>query len=323
MLPNEVLLTFALVLAIIGAIYYVAILRPEQEEQGALRRRLKTGVAAAKAVGGGLRRQESPLSAIPAVNQFLGSTAAVSGPLRRLLDRSGLEVTVGTLILLCLCGGVAGYLLVIVLTHLVLAAVVVGVVCAYLPIWAVGFMAKRRVMKFEEQFPEAIELLSRSLRAGHAFTTGLSMVADEMPDPVGTEFRLAYDRQNFGMPMPEALRSLGDRVPLLDARFFVTAVLTQREAGGNLAEVLDNLAGVIRERFKVKRQVRVITAHARVTGWVLAMLPPGLGLALTFLSPQHMSLLWTDPTGIKMVVLALILQVAGTLIIRKLVDIEY
>jgi len=123
--------------------------------------------------------------------------------------------------------------------------------------------------------------------------------------------------------MPEALRSLGERVPLLDARFFVTAVLTQREAGGNLAEVLDNLAGVIRERFKVKRQVRVITAHARVTGWVLAMLPPGLGLALTLLSPEHMSLLWTDPTGIKMVVLALVLQVAGTLIIRKLVDIEY
>ena len=323
MLPNEVLLTFALVLGIIGAIYYVAILRPEQEEQGALRRRLKTGVAAVKSVGAGLRRQESPLSSIPAVKQFLGSTAAVSGPLRRLLDSSGLEITVGTLILLCLCGGVAGYLLVIILTHLILAALVVGVVCAYLPIWVVGFMGKRRVMKFEEQFPEAIELLSRSLRAGHAFTTGLSMVADEMPDPVGTEFRLAYDRQNFGMPMPEALRSLGERVPLLDARFFVTAVLTQREAGGNLAEVLDNLAGVIRERFKVKRQVRVITAHARVTGWVLAMLPPGLGLALTLLSPEHMSLLWTDPTGIKMVVLALVLQVAGTLIIRKLVDIEY
>jgi tight adherence protein B len=323
MLPNEVLLTFVLVLGIIGAIYYVAILRPEQEQQGALRRRLKTGVTAVKAVGGGLRRQENPLSSIPAVNQILGSTGAVSGPLRRLLDRSGLEVTVGTLVLLCLCAGVAGYLLVLILTHLTLAALVVALVCAYLPIWVVGFMAKRRVMKFEEQFPEAIELLSRSLRAGHAFTTGLSMVADEMPDPVGTEFRLAYDRQNFGMPMPEALRSLGDRVPLLDARFFVTAVLTQREAGGNLAEVLDNLAGVIRERFKVKRQVRVITAHARVTGWVLAMLPPGLGLALTFLSPEHMSLLWTDPTGIKMVVVALILQVAGTLIIRKLVDIEY
>ena len=192
-----------------------------------------------------------------------------------------------------------------------------------MPIWFVKFKANRRVAKFEEQFPEAIDLLSRALKAGHAFTTGLSMVAEEMPDPVGTEFRLAYDRQNFGMPMGEALKSLGERVPLLDARFFVTAVLTQREAGGNLAEVLDNLAAVIRERFKVKRQIRVVTAHARITGWVLAMLPPALGVALTLLSPDHMSVLWTDPTGIRMVVVALILQIVGTLIIRKLVDVEY
>ena len=144
-----------------------------------------------------------------------------------------------------------------------------------------------------------------------------------MPEPVGTEFRLAYDRQNFGMPMPEALKSLGERVPLLDARFFVTAVLTQREAGGNLAEVLDNLARVIRDRFKVKRQVRVITAHARITGWVLSLLPPGLGVMLTLMSPKHMSLLWTDPIGVKMIVVAIILQVVGTLAIRKLVDVEY
>ena len=121
----------------------------------------------------------------------------------------------------------------------------------------IQFKAKRRVRSFEEQFPEAIDLLARALRAGHAFITGLSMVAEEMPDPVGTEFKLAFDRQNFGMPLPDALRALGERVPLLDARFFVTAVLTQREAGGNLSEVLDNLASVIRERFRVKRQVRV------------------------------------------------------------------
>ena len=324
MLPLPVLLTFLLVLGIIGAVYYVGILKPEQDDQGALRKRLKTGVGAVKAMAGaGLRREESPLSAIPLVNRLLGSSSAVSGPIRRLLDRSGLELTVGTLLLMCLCAGGAGYLLVSMLSHLTLAALVVGGFCAYVPFWFVGFMAKRRVLKFEEQFPEAIDLLSRALRAGHAFTTGLSMVADEMPDPVGMEFRLAYDRQNFGMPIPEALKSLGERVPLLDARFFVTAVLTQRDAGGNLAEVLDNLASVIRERFKVKRQVRVVTAHARVTGWVLAMLPPCLGLVLTLLSPAHMSLLWTDPTGIKMVVVALILQVTGTLIIRKMVNIEY
>ncbi len=128
---------------------------------------------------------------------------------------------------------------------------------------------RRRPRKFEEQFPEAIELIARALRAGHALTTGLALVAEELPDPVGGEFRLVYDRQNFGMSMPDALHLFAERVPLLDARFFVTAVLTQRESGGNLAEILDNLGDVIRQRFRVKRQIRVVTAHARLTGWVL------------------------------------------------------
>ena len=325
MFPTPVLVTFALVLGIIGATYYLLVLRPEEEEQSALRKRLKGGAAAVLKTAGGvsLARQDSPLSTIPLVNNLLNAVSNFSGPLQRMIDRSGLNLTVGALLLMCLCGGVAGYLIVETVSRLPLAALVIGVPCAYIPIWFVKFMATRRVGKFEEQFPEAIDLLARALRAGHAFTTGLSMVAEEMPEPVGTEFRLAYDRQNFGMPMGEALKSLGDRVPLLDARFFVTAVLTQREAGGNLAEVLDNLARVIRDRFKVKRQVRVITAHARITGWVLALLPPSLGVVLTLLSPEHMGLLWTDPIGIKMVVVAIVLQVVGTLLIRKLVNIEY
>jgi tight adherence protein B len=323
--PLPVLITFLLVFGIITVVYYLAVLRTELTESGALRKRLKTSLPNARLAGvtGGLRREETPFSAIPVVNQVLRAASAVSGPTQRLIDRSGLNLTVGALLLMCLCAGVAGYLLVNTLSHLVLAAAVVGMFLLVTPVWFVSFMAKRRVTKFEEQFPEAIDLLSRALKAGHAFTTGLSMVAEEMPDPVGTEFRLAYDRQNFGMPMPEALKSLGERVPLLDARFFVTAVLTQRDAGGNLSEVLDNLAVVIRERFKVKRQVRVVTAHARITGWVLALLPPSLGVILTMLAPTHMSLLWTDPIGVKMVVVALILQVVGTLIIRKLVDVEY
>ncbi len=323
LLPAPVLVTFVLVLGIIGASYYVLILRPEEEEQSSLRKRLKGTVPAALKAGATLQRQDSPFSTIPIVDTLLKGVSALSGPLQRLIDRSGLNLTVGAVLLMCLCSGVAGYLIVETLSRLTLAALVIGLFCVYIPLWFVGFMAKRRVVKFEEQFPEAIDLLARSLRAGHAFTTGLSLVAEEMPEPVGTEFRLAFDRQNFGMPMAEALKSLGDRVPLLDARFFVTAVLTQREAGGNLAEVLDNLATVIRDRFKVKRQVRVITAHARITGWVLALLPPSLGVALTVLSPEHMSLLWTDPTGIRMTVGAIVLQVVGTLIIRKLVEVEY
>ena len=322
MLPVPVLVTFALVLGIIGASYYLLILRPEEEQQSALRKRLK-GTVPVALKNASLQRQDSPLSTIPIIDTLLSAGGRSTQSIQKRIDRSGMNLTVGALVLMCLCSAVAGYLLVETVSRLTLAAIVIGLMCACIPFWFVGYMAARRVAKFEEQFPEAIDLLARALRAGHAFTTGLSMVADEMPEPVGTEFRLAYDRQNFGMPMGEALKSLGDRVPLLDARFFVTAVLTQREAGGNLAEVLDNLARVVRDRFKVKRQVRVITAHARITGWVLALMPPSLGVLLTLLSPTHMSLLWTHPTGIKMVVVAIVLQVVGTLVIRKLVDVEY
>ncbi len=158
------------------------------------------------------------------------------------------------------------------------AAAVVAIAAGLSPYLLVRYAAVRRTRLFEDQFPQAIDLIASSLRAGHAFTSGVSMVSDEVADPTGAEFRLLYDQQNFGMPLPDALKAFARRVPLLDARFFITAVLTQREAGGNLAEVLDNLAGLIRERSRVKRQVRVTSAHGRITGWVLSMMPPALFL---------------------------------------------
>jgi tight adherence protein B len=177
--------------------------------------------------------------------------------------------------------------------------------------------------KFEEQFPEAIDLIARALRAGHAFPTGLSMVADELGDPVGPEFKLLYDRQNFGMPLPDALRSFAARVPLIDARFFVTAVLTQREAGGNLSGVLDNLSAVIRERFKVKRQVSVISAHGRITAAILSGLPPVVAAAQFVMVPDNARLLVTDPLGQMMLMGAVGLWGIGMLWIRKVIRIEY
>jgi tight adherence protein B len=149
------------------------------------------------------------------------------------------------------------------------------------------------------------------------------MVADEIPDPVGSEFKQVYDSKNFGMPLNDALKAFAVRIPILDARFFVTAVLTQRETGGNLSEVLDNLASVIRDRFKVKRQVRVVTAHGRITGWILAGLPPALAGVICIVSPQHMATLIGDPLGIKMIAFAGTMQIIGTLIIRKLVNVPY
>jgi len=208
-------------------------------------------------------------------------------------------------------------------TGTILAALVLAVLASFGPYLFVRWKAGQRMRRFEELFPEAISLIIRALRAGHGFTTGLAMVADELADPVGPEFRLVYDLQNFGMPLEEALTSLARRVPLLDVRFFVTAVLTQRDAGGNLAEVLENISTVIRDRFKVKRQVRVVTAHARITGFVLAGLPPAAAIAMLIIAPDHMRLLWTDPMGLRLVLVAVVLQILGALAIRKIVDIEY
>jgi tight adherence protein B len=198
-----------------------------------------------------------------------------------------------------------------------------AVIGAALPYLYVGRRRKKRIEKFEEQFPEAIDLIARALRAGHGLATGLGMVADELKAPVGTEFRILFDEQNFGLSVPEAMRNFARRVPVLDARFFVTAVLTQRETGGNLAEVLDNLGTVIRERFKIKRQVRVLSAHGRITGWVLTMLPPALALATLIVNPNHLGSLLHDPLGQKLIMAGVILQIMGTLIIRKLVNVEY
>ena len=318
-----VVFTFLLIVAIVLGIYYAFVLVPEQREQAALLKRLGPSAKANKSVLGKLERPVQQLSNVRVVNLLLERATGVSGPVERLITQSGLKLTVGTLLLTSGVCAAAAYVIVKTLTfytYLGLAAAPLG---AMVPFMIVKFFRTRRLDKFEEQFPESIELIARALRAGHALPTGLLMVSEEMPEPVGAEFKLVYDRQNFGMPLPDALRGLAERIPLLDARFFVTAVLTQRETGGNLSEVLDNLATVIRDRFRVKRQVRVLSAHGRITGWVLAGLPPALAAVLFMMSPNHMKVLITDPLGIQMIVVAGVMQIIGTLVIRKLVNIPY
>jgi tight adherence protein B len=180
----------------------------------------------------------------------------------------------------------------------------------------------RRLYKFEEHFPEALDLLSRAVRAGHAFSAGMKMVADEMGEPVGPEFRKAFDEQNYGLPLKESFNNLCERIPLLDMRFFATAVLIQRETGGNLAEILDNLAAVVRERFKIQRQVRVHTAHGRFTGYVLMALPAFLAVALSFINPEHMNLLFEEKLGHMMIVMCIIMQAIGFFWIKQVIKIE-
>jgi len=316
--------TFIAILGLFLGAYWLFVERVDQSDEAALKKRL-TPQESAKDVPKAFKllKPVEHLSNMPQFNTVLGQLGKITAPLQRDLMQAGMTTTVGTIVLSALCLGLGTFVVVRMVAFNTLLGLGAGVMAFFAPFVYVRYKKNQRLKKFEEQFPEAIDLIARALRAGHAFTTGLAMAAEEIPMPVGQEFKLLYDRQNFGMPMPEAMRAFAARIPLIDARFFVTAVLTQRETGGNLGEVLDNLSSVIRERFKVKRQVRVLTAHGRITGWILAGLPPALAAAMFVMSPGHMRILTDDTLGVQMIIGGLTLQVIGTLIIRKLVDIRY
>jgi tight adherence protein B len=314
--------TFVLVVGIVYGLYWLFVEREDAEHQHALRKRLKRPTAKS-VITAALLKERDRLSDVGAFERVLSSLGRVTGPMQRTISQSGLKVTVSTIVLASLCAVGLTYIAVTRFLHLPLVGLAAGIFAGFMPYSFVKMARNRRMIKFEEQFPEAIDLLARALRAGHALTTGLQMVGEEMAEPVGPEFRLLFDQQNFGMPLPQALKAFADRIPILDARFFVTAVLTQRDAGGNLSEVLDNLASIIRDRFGVKRQVRVISAHGRITGWILSALPVSLALFFAFSSPETYRKFYTDPLGIKMIVFALSLQVVGVFVIRKIVQIEY
>jgi tight adherence protein B len=314
---------FFAVLALILGIYWFFVLRVDQADEAALQKRLTADKSSNIPKQLRILKPVEQLSSVAHLNSFLGRFGRLSAPLQRDITQAGLNITVGTVLLSSACMGVAAFIIVKLITIYTMVAFAVAGLALFVPFIYVKRKKNNRLAKFEEQFPEAIDLIARALRAGHAFTTGLSMAAEEIPKPVGEEFKLLYDRQNFGMPLPDAMKAFALRIPVIDARIFVTAVLTQRETGGNLGEVLDNLASVIRDRFRVKRQVRVLTAHGRITGWILAGLPPALAMVMMVTAPGHLDAMISDPLGIQMIIGALVLQVIGTLIIRKLVDIPY
>ena len=260
-------------------------------------------------------------SPLPVIDKLLHGSG-LGGRLGALIEQAGASTTpaaviVFSLVLAAALGGVA-----FMLAKVALVALATAIIGLVLP---VGYLAQRRGARrrrFEEQFPEALDLLSRALRAGHAFQSALGMVADELPDPVGPEFKKVFEQQNFGLPLTDALNELAARTRLLDVRFFVTAVTIQRETGGNLSEILDNLAEVVRERFKLLRQVRVHTAHGRFTGYVLLALPACLGMALYFINADHMNTLFNHPVGRTMLVGAGVMQTVGYFWIRQVIKIE-
>jgi tight adherence protein B len=259
---------------------------------------------------------------LPGIDRLIARTGAGSW-LGRLIEQSGVRTTPSAIVLTSLVAAIvaaaATWLFGGQRPIATAAAALVAGVAPY------GWLVHRRsvrLKRFEEMFPEALDLLSRAIRAGHALQTALGMVADELKEPVGPEFKKTFDQQNFGLPLRDALNELAERISILDVRFFVTAVLIQRETGGNLAEILDNLAHVVRERFKIRRQIRVHTAHGRFTGYVLLALPAALAMALSVINPEHMQLLFRERMGQMMLMGAIVMQTIGFLWIRQVIKIE-
>jgi tight adherence protein B len=201
-------------------------------------------------------------------------------------------------------------------------APVMGLLIGALPLAWLILRRRKRMRAFAKQLPDALELIARALRAGHSLAAGFQLVANEMSDPIGGEFNRVFEEQNLGIPMDEALQSMTDRVPNLDLKFFVTSVILQRQTGGDLAEILDKIGELIRERFKIWGQVQALTGEGRLSGIVLLALPPALFLAVYRLNPDYVMVLFTDPMGKQMLAGGVILQVLGALVIRKIVNIK-
>ncbi len=258
---------------------------------------------------------------LPALDRLVGGTAQGSA-LSRWLEQTGVHTTISAVFLVAMVSAVIVGMIVAFAVRAGWGLPVGAALGLALPFIVLNYKRGRRLRVFEEAFPEALDLIARALKAGHAFATGLKMVADEMEEPVGPEFRKTFDEQNFGLPLKDALDNLTHRVPIIDVRFFATAVLIQRETGGNLSEILENLAHVVRERFKILRQVRVYTAHGRMTGYVLLALPAVLCIALAFINPDHMNLLFRERMGQMLLLTAIVMQVIGYVWIRQVVKIE-
>jgi tight adherence protein B len=266
--------------------------------------------------------KQGKLSDIPLFERLLHRFEGSHG-LRLYLEQSGLDWTVSRLVLSAATAAIIGYLLVtLVARQSMLSGAVASVVSGILPLLYVHDQRRRRLVKIQQQLPEAIDLLVRALRSGHAFSSGLQMIGEEMAAPIATEFRVVHEEINFGVSLQQALVNLSVRIPITDLRYFIVAVLIQRESGGNLTELLGNLSRLIRERQKLLMKVRVLSSEGRLSAWVLGVMPFGLAAVMNLVNPGFMALLWTDPIGITIIKYMLTLMFIGILILRKIAQIR-
>lgn len=267
------------------------------------------------------RAREELLSEIPLLNRVL-VRIQIATRLKKYIDQADMDITVMRLVLFSLAAGMFAALAVNVMTISWLPVIVVGTVAMLLPAAHVYIKRRKRLKAFLEHLPDALELMARSLAAGHAFSESLRMVSTEMPDPIATEFRRTFDEHNLGLSMKLALDALTERVPLIDLRMCVTATLIQRETGGNLAEILEKVAHTIRERFRIMEDLNTLTTSSRMSSWVLCGLPIFVAFMVTALNPTYMQVFWQDPRGHKLIAIAIVMQIIGMLIVRKIMQIK-
>src|SRR6516225_6594425 len=315
------LFTFLVVGAVVFGIWVYTGADPTQER---IRKRM-TAVHRAELRGNVSQMltlvRDEMLSDVPWIHRFLLQWSWAT-KLQDFIAQSGLTVKPGKILLLGIALGFATYIVAAFFTHFPLAALLLGLLAAALPVLFVVCKRRQRLRQFEERFPEALDLLGRAVRAGHAFTTGLEMISKECPEPLAGEFRTTFEEQNFGLPLRDALLNIAERVPLIDVRFFVTALLIQKETGGNLAEILDGLARVIRDRFRIYREVRVRTAQGRLTAGILIALPIFMGLVMSVMNPHYVGILFTDPVGPYILIAAAFFQILGSAILWKIIHFE-
>lgn len=261
------------------------------------------------------------LSEIPALNRVLVRVQAALH-LKQMLDQADLQITPSRLVMFSGMAGMLAALAVSMISISMVMMIIAGVVAAALPFIHVYWKRKKRFERFLEHLPDALDLMSRALAAGHAFSESMHMVSTEMPEPISTEFCKTYEEQNLGLSLKLALDNLTHRIPLLDLRMCVTAVLIQRETGGNLAEILEKVAHTIRERFRIMGDLKTLTTSSRMSAWLLCGLPIFVTFAITILNPEYMAVLWKDQRGHYLIGAALMLQITGMLIVRKILKIK-
>jgi tight adherence protein B len=266
-------------------------------------------------------RKQELLSAVPWLNRWL-LHLEIAPRLRVLLYQANLKWTVGGLLLMTVSAFVIPVYLVYLRTGVFILSVLIGLLLGSGPTFYVLAKRQQRFNQFEQGLPDAIDLMVSALRAGHSLVSAIGLVAKESPDPIGPEFKVCFEEQNYGLELRTAMDNLVSRVPIHDLKIIATAILIQRASGGNLAEVLDKAAYLIRERFRLRRQVRIHTAQGRLTGWILSFLPVVLGIALYLVNPENMSLLWHRQLGIRLLYTAAVMTVIGALVIRKIVSME-